>query len=207
MAFDDSFLSPRGLTDEIFDALARLYDDESDNDALREQVQKTIGERLERLSELSGSADSSAEILKEAIGSVTETEMSLKHFKDVTLDSAQTVERLRKCHEREQQYGDEHFQEDLDALEEVKKLVDQQNTQDNTKGSLQNLEQAVGATVEIVNDLTALSDYVTEHTEPGPGPLLNLEKAELLEMWKNLETEGTNARSKPPLNHDAVVCG
>lgn len=48
----------------------------------------------------------------------------------------------------------------------------------------------IGATVEIVNDLTALSDYVAEHTEPGPGPLLNLEKATLLEMWSNLGVEG-----------------
>ncbi|OTA07034.1 hypothetical protein A9Z42_0078390 [Trichoderma parareesei] len=225
MAFDNSFLSPRGLLvnnnsdfvchgpnfaklkeatqatenlpycdqmfdqHEVFDALARLYGDESNNDTLRYQVQQTIHDRLERLRALSDSADGSADILKEAIDSVTQTEMSLKRFKDVTLDSDQTVERLRKCHEREQQYAEEHFQDDMNALEAVKKLVDQQNTQDNTQDSLQNLQQAVGATVEIVNDLTALSDYVTEHTEPGPGPLLNLEKAALLEMWKNLETE------------------
>ncbi|ETS02061.1 hypothetical protein M419DRAFT_35303 [Trichoderma reesei RUT C-30] len=175
--------------DEIFDALARLYGDESNNDTLRYQVQQTIRDRLERLRALSDSADGSADILTEAIDSVTQTELSLKRFKDVTLDSDQTVERLRKCHEREQQYAEEHFQDDMNALEAVKKLVDQQNTQDNTQDSLQNLQQAVGATVEIVNDLTALSDYVAEHMEPGPGPLLNLEKAALLEMWKNLETE------------------
>jgi hypothetical protein len=51
---------------------------------------------------------------------VTQTELSLKRFKDVTLDSDQTVERLRKCHEREQQYAEEHFQDDMNALEAVK---------------------------------------------------------------------------------------
>ncbi|TFA99288.1 hypothetical protein CCMA1212_008958 [Trichoderma ghanense] len=130
---------------------------------------KPIRDRLERLKALCHSAEATANILKEAIDSVTETKMLLKRFEDVSLDSEGTVERLRKCHGREAQHGDEHFQEDLDALEE-------------------NLQQAVGATVEIVNDLTALSDYVAEHTEPGPGPplLLNLEEAALLKMWKNL---------------------
>ena len=61
----------------------------------------------------------------------------------------------------------------------------------------------IGATVEIVNDLTALSDYVDVHREPGPGPLLDLEKATLLEMWDTLGSEGTFVR--PVLNHDMVA--
>ncbi|KAL6881744.1 hypothetical protein HDV57DRAFT_517623 [Trichoderma longibrachiatum] len=168
---------------KIFDALARLYGNESDNDALRSQVQQTIRERLERLSSLSESADETANLLKGAIENVTGMQMLVKRIKDAQLGSQDTVERLRKCHEGERD-GDENFQDDLDALERLK------NMEDDTQGSLQNLQQAVGATVEIVNDLTALSDYVAEHTEPGPGPLLNLEKATLLEMWSNLGVEG-----------------
>ncbi|KAK1237730.1 hypothetical protein MKX07_003566 [Trichoderma sp. CBMAI-0711] len=174
---------------QIFDALARLYDDEANNETLRNQVQRTMRDRLDRLSIMGHSANATADILKGAIESVTGTQMLVKRIKDVQLDSSETVEQLRQCHEREGRYGEENFQQDLDALERLKKLIDGLNVQDDTQGSLENLQRAVGATVEIINDLTALSDYVAEHTEPGPGPLLNLEKAALLEMWKDLETE------------------
>ena len=35
-----------------------------------------------------------------------------------------------------------------------------------------------------------MGDYIAENTEPGPGPLLDLDEANLLEMWGNLGTEG-----------------
>lgn len=49
---------------------------------------------------------------------------------------------------------------------------------------------ALGAAYNIFNDLTALTEYITENTEPGPGPLLNLKENELLEMWSDLAVEG-----------------
>lgn len=49
-------------------------------------------------------------------------------------------------------------------------------------------------------DLVSLRKYVEENTEPGPNPILDLQKGKILEMWDGLETEG---KCKP----FASVCG
>ncbi|KAL7948625.1 hypothetical protein V8C42DRAFT_315021 [Trichoderma barbatum] len=175
--------------DDIFDALERLYGDESGNDSLREEVQATMKDRLDKLTYLSNLATEVASNLRDAIGNVTEAQILIKNV-GTDLQSPNIIERLRTCHEGD--YDSAEFDIDCNAVEIFKKLIDTQNMQDDSGASMENLQQAVGAAVDIWNDLTALSTYVAEHTEPGPGPLLNLQKNKLLEMWSDLATEVQN---------------
>ncbi|KAK5994344.1 hypothetical protein PT974_04818 [Cladobotryum mycophilum] len=172
--------------DEIFDALKRLYGDESGNDSLREEVQAKMKERIDKLKSLSNLATITTDNLREAIGNVNEAQIRVKII-DSELGSQSIIQRLRECHEGERNSDD--FDTDCSAVEILKGIIAKQNMQDDSGASLANLQLAVGAAFEIWNDLTALSDFVAEHTEPGPGPLLNLQKNKLLEMWSNLATE------------------
>ncbi|KAJ4864052.1 hypothetical protein T069G_00582 [Trichoderma breve] len=172
--------------DKIFDALERLYGHESDNDSLREEVQAKIKERIDKLTSLSDIATNVTHSLRDAIGNVTEAQILVKKI-GVDLSSQSTIERLRACHEGER--DSEDFDNDCNALGILQGIIDKQNMQDDSGGSMDNLQHAVGATVDIWNDLTALSTYVAEHTQPGPGPLLDLQKNKLLEMWSDLATE------------------
>lgn len=47
-----------------------------------------------------------------------------------------------------------------------------------------------GAIAEIDMDLISLRKYIEENTEPGPNPILNLQKGTILEMWEELDREG-----------------
>ncbi|KAL6834910.1 hypothetical protein V8C40DRAFT_233086 [Trichoderma camerunense] len=172
--------------DKIFDALERLYGHESDNDSLREEVQVKMRERIDKLASLSDIATDVTNNLRDAIGNVTEAQILVKKI-GADLSSQSTIERLRACHEGER--DSEDFDDDCNALGILQGIIDKQNMQDDSGGSMDNLQHAVGATVDIWNDLTALSTYVAEHTQPGPGPLLDLQKNKLLEMWSDLATE------------------
>ncbi|KAL7934088.1 hypothetical protein V8C35DRAFT_45756 [Trichoderma chlorosporum] len=172
--------------DEIFDALERLYGDESNNDSLRQEVQEKMKQRIEKLTSLSNLATTVTDNLKDAIGNVTEAQILVKKIGD-DLDDQSVIERLRKCHEGES--SSEDFDTDCNALDILKGIIETQNMQDDSGASMGNLQHAVGAAFDIWNDLTALSTYVSEHTEPGPGPLLHLQENKLLEMWSDLATE------------------
>jgi hypothetical protein len=95
-----------------------------------------------------------------------------------------------------------------DIINTKQEIIAKQNMQDDSSASLANLQLAVGkripcradnhnneeyvpgAAYDITNDLTALTEYIAENTEPGPGPLLRLEENQLLQMWSDLAVEG-----------------
>nr|WNZ75637.1 hypothetical protein [Trichoderma harzianum] len=183
--------------DTIFDALGRLYGHESDNDSLREEVQAKMKERIGELESLSDIATDVTNSLRDAIRKITEAQILAKIIGDELL-SQSIIEQLHECHEDER--DSEDFDIDCEALEILKfhgianeeieqGILDKQNMQDDSDGSMNNLQLAVGATVDIWNDLTALSTYVAEHTKPEPGLLLNQQKNKFLEMWSDLATE------------------
>ncbi|QYS94603.1 hypothetical protein H0G86_001932 [Trichoderma simmonsii] len=188
-----------GFGNKIFDALERLYGHESDNDSLREEVQAKMKERIDKLASLSDIATDVTNSLRDAIGNVTEAQILVKKI-GADLSSQDTIERLRACHEGERDLED--FDDDCNALGILQDIIDKQNMQDDSGGSMNNLQHAVGATVDIWNDLTALSTYVAEHTKPGPGPLLDLQKNKLLEMWSDLATEGMR---RPLLTRELLI--
>ncbi|KAL7954362.1 hypothetical protein V8C34DRAFT_317325 [Trichoderma compactum] len=154
----------QGDYDEIFDALERLYGDESGDDSLREEIQAKMKERIDKFTSLSNMATDVINSLRDGIRNVTEAQI---------LGESDS----------------EDFDIDWNALGILQDIIDKQNMQDDSGCSINNLQHAVGAAVDIWNDLTALSTYVAENTDPGPGPLLNLHKNKLLEMWSDLATE------------------
>lgn len=99
--------------DEIFDALERLYGDESNNDSLREEIQAKMKERTDKLTSLSNMATDVTNSLRDAIGNVTEAQILVKKI-GVDLSSPCIIERLRKCHEGES--DSEDFDIDCNAL-------------------------------------------------------------------------------------------
>ncbi|PNP49638.1 hypothetical protein THARTR1_09649 [Trichoderma harzianum] len=143
-------------------------------------------ERIDKLTSLSNMATEVTNTLRDAIGNVTEAQILVKKI-GADLSSQSIIERLRKCHEGER--NSEDFDTDCNAVGILQGIIEKQNMQDDSGGSMDNLEHAVGAATDIWNDLTALSTYVAENTEPGPGPLLNLHKNKLLEMWSDLASE------------------
>ncbi|KAF9253029.1 hypothetical protein DTO013E5_584 [Penicillium roqueforti] len=173
--------------DEIFNDLGRLYDDESDNESLRAEVQAKIKDRLDKVNGLSKQCTSTTDNLVAAIGNVTEGQKLVKQVGE-ELGRQDTIDRLRKCHEGDIN-GQEGFESDCRALDILNGIIANQNMQNDSSASLANLQLAVGAAYNIFNDLTALTEYITENTEPGPGPLLNLKENELLEMWSDLAVE------------------
>ncbi|KAK4075356.1 uncharacterized protein Triagg1_4477 [Trichoderma aggressivum f. europaeum] len=173
--------------DKIFDALERLYGHESDNNNLRDEVQAKMEERIDKLTTLSDIATDVTNNMRVAIGNVTEAQILVKRI-GADLSSQSIIERLRTCHEGGLD-SEEDFDSDCKALGILQGIIDKQNMKDDSGCSMENLQHAVGASVDIWNDLTALSTYVAEHTKPGPGPLLGLQKNKLLEMWSDLATE------------------
>ncbi|KAL6700748.1 hypothetical protein J3F84DRAFT_359116, partial [Trichoderma pleuroticola] len=99
--------------DEIFDALERLYGDESDNESLSEEVQAKMKERMDKLTSLSNMATEVTNILRDAIGNVTEAQILVKKI-GADLSSQSIIERLRKCHEGER--NSEDFDTDCNAV-------------------------------------------------------------------------------------------
>lgn len=99
--------------DKIFDALERLYGQESDNDSLREEVQTKMKERIDKLTSLSDIATDVTNGLRDAIGNVTEAQILVKKI-GADLSSRSTIERLRACHEGER--DSEDFDDDCNSL-------------------------------------------------------------------------------------------
>ncbi|KAJ5943524.1 hypothetical protein N7516_003692 [Penicillium verrucosum] len=173
--------------DEIFDGLKRLYGDESDNESLRAEIQEKIKQRLDVVNGMSGNAKDTSDNLVVAIRNINDAQEWAKKV-GVDLAKQTTVDRLRRCHEGESD-AQEEFESDVLALERLKGIIAKQNMQDDSSASLVDLQLAVGAAFDIAGDLAALTEYITNNTEPGPGPLLNLEQNELLEMWSDLAVE------------------
>ncbi|CDM30770.1 unnamed protein product [Penicillium roqueforti FM164] len=182
--------------DEIFNDLGRLYDDESDNESLRAEVQAKIKDRLDKVNGLSKQCTSTTDNLVAAIGNVTEGQKLVKQVGE-ELGRQDTIDRLRKCHEGDIN-GQEGFESDCRALDILNAMrFNRESSQTRTCKMTQvprwqtcsSLSYALGAAYNIFNDLTALTEYITENTEPGPGPLLNLKENELLEMWSDLAVE------------------
>lgn len=102
-------------TDEIFNDLGRLYDDESDNESLRAEVQAKIKDRLDKVNGLSKQCTSTTDNLVAAIGNVTEGQKLVKQVGE-ELGRQDTIDRLRKCHEGDIN-GQEGFESDCRALD------------------------------------------------------------------------------------------
>ncbi|KFZ23619.1 hypothetical protein V502_01902 [Pseudogymnoascus sp. VKM F-4520 (FW-2644)] len=217
MSFDQEFLTPRGLLihieagklkigyydvgavcdgilvlaaaapkdyDEIFADLARLYKDESDNEDLRRAVKAKIDARLTSIRNVSSSATATRKVLADATDEVYLAQGQLKEI-GAQLNSDQIYKRLLD------RFIPDFVQIALNvqAVNFTRGWISQLQLTDETRFALSELQKAVGAVAEIDMDLVSLRKYVEENTEPGPNPILDLQKGKILEMWDGLETE------------------
>ncbi|PHH90286.1 hypothetical protein CDD83_4087 [Cordyceps sp. RAO-2017] len=164
---------------EIFADLERLYKDESGNEELRRAVKAKIDARLAAIRDLSSSATSTRKVLADSTDEVYKEQSLLQDFGS-GLNSQEIYERLLK-----------RFMPDFTqiALNVAAGWIAQLKLTSETGSALEDLQKAVGAVAEIDMDLVSLRKYIEENTEPGPNPILELQKGNILEAWSDLETE------------------
>ncbi|KAI0521853.1 hypothetical protein F5B22DRAFT_643438 [Xylaria bambusicola] len=172
--------------DAIFDDLEKLFMD-PDNDSLRQQVDKTIGDRLTAIDALKAISGDATNLLRSSTTEIIEIQSKLTDLGNA-LGGSDIHDKLASRDPTE-----EDVQNDLAAVSilrtSFKDIIKGQNMQDQSGPSLNNLEILLGAVSAITGDLDGLRDSIKSSTQPGPGLLLNVEKAKVLELWATLQSE------------------
>ncbi|KAK5634674.1 hypothetical protein RRF57_010387 [Xylaria bambusicola] len=152
--------------DAIFDDLEKLFMD-PDNDSLRQQ---TISEDATNL-------------LRSSTTEIIEIQSKLTDLGNA-LGGSDIHDKLASRDPTE-----EDVQNDLAAVSILRDIIKGQNMQDQSGPSLSNLEILLGAVSAITGDLDGLRNSIKSSTHPGPGLLLDVEKAKVLELWATLQSE------------------
>ncbi|KID73998.1 uncharacterized protein G6M90_00g032600 [Metarhizium brunneum] len=169
---------------KLFDDLARLYKDESDNEALRKSVKEQIDARLAGINNVSTKATATRAILANSTDAVTLAQDQLKHV-GAQLNTEAIYRRLLEAFMPDMvKIAMNNF-----AINMMRAWIGQIQLTDGTAASLVELQKAVGAVAEIDMDLISLRKYVEENTSPGPSPILDLQKGNILEKWEDLDKE------------------
>ncbi|EFY92564.1 hypothetical protein MAC_01530 [Metarhizium acridum CQMa 102] len=170
--------------DKLFDDLARLYKDESDNEALRKSVKEQIDARLAGIHNVSTKATATRAVLANSTDAVKLAQDQLKQV-SAQLNTEAIYRRLLEAFMPDMvKIAMNNF-----AINMMRAWIGQIQLTDGTAASLNELQRAVGAVAEIDMDLVSLRKYVEENTTPGPGPILDLQKGNILEKWEDLDKE------------------
>jgi len=168
--------------DIIFDDLEKLFNDPG-NDSLRQQVEKTISDRLGNLDALKGVSEDAENLLRTSTSEITEIQSKLGVLSNA-LSSPDVEDMLA-----DRDPTPEDVQDDLAAVSILQDIIKNQNMQDQSGPSLNNLQILLGAVDALAGDLSGLRQSIQESTQPGPGLLLNVQKAKVLEQWDLLRAE------------------
>ncbi|EFY95153.1 hypothetical protein X797_010136 [Metarhizium robertsii] len=169
---------------KLFDDLARLYKDESDNEALRKSVKEQIDARLAGINNVSTKATATRAVLATSTDAVTLAQDQLKQV-GAQLNTEAIYRRLLEAFMPDMvKIAMNNF-----AINMMRAWIGQIQLTDGTAASLVELQKAVGAIAEIDMDLISLRKYVEENTTPGPSPILDLQKGNILEKWEDLDKE------------------
>ncbi|KJK81397.1 hypothetical protein H634G_02655 [Metarhizium anisopliae BRIP 53293] len=169
---------------KLFDDLARLYKDESDNEALRKSVKEQIDARLAGINNVSTKATATRAVLATSTDAVTLAQDQLKQV-GAQLNTEAIYRRLLEAFMPDMvKIAMNNF-----AINMMRAWIGQIQLTDGTAASLVELQKAVGAVAEIDMDLISLRKYVEENTTPGPSPILDLQKGNILEKWEDLDKE------------------
>ncbi|KHN97470.1 uncharacterized protein MAM_04485 [Metarhizium album ARSEF 1941] len=169
---------------KLFDDLARLYKDESDNEALRDSVKRQIDARLTGIRNVSTKATATRAVLANSTDAVQLAQEQLKQV-SAQLNTEAIYRRLLEAFMPDMvKIAMNNF-----AINMMRGWIGQIQLTEGTAASLTELQKAVGAVAEIDMDLIDLRKYVEENTSPGPGPILDLQKGNILEKWEDLDKE------------------
>ncbi|KID96016.1 hypothetical protein MAJ_08011, partial [Metarhizium majus ARSEF 297] len=169
---------------KLFDDLARLYKDESDNEALRKSVKEQIDARLAGINNVSTKATATRAVLANSTDAVTLAQDQLKQV-GAQLNTEAIYRRLLEAFMPDMvKIAMNNF-----AINMMRAWIGQIQLTDGTAASLVELQKAVGAVAEIDMDLISLRKYVEENTTPGPSPILDIQKGNILEKWGDLDRE------------------
>uniref|UniRef100_A0A1Y1N564 Uncharacterized protein n=1 Tax=Photinus pyralis TaxID=7054 RepID=A0A1Y1N564_PHOPY len=169
---------------KLFDDLARLYKDESDNEALRKSVKEQIDARLAGINNVSTKATATRAVLANSTDAVTLAQDQLKQV-GAQLNTEAIYRRLLEAFMPDMvKIAMNNF-----AINMMRAWIGQIQMTDGTAASLTELQKAVGAVAEVDMDLISLRKYVEENTTPGPSPILDIQKGNILEKWEDLDKE------------------
>ncbi|KAI1744550.1 hypothetical protein F4680DRAFT_227999 [Xylaria scruposa] len=175
--------SARNDYDIIFDGLAELYKD-PDNESLQQQIHQTIRDRVETLRIISDVAGGVKTDMTSSVQTIIENQAKLGEMAKPLQDTSTISELLKEAD------GDEEdYQQDMEAVQNLLKIMADQKMEDQSGPTLNDLEKLLGAAVAILSDISSLLEEFENDAHPGPGLVLNLEKNNLIEMWDNLVTE------------------
>ncbi|KAI0453829.1 hypothetical protein F5B21DRAFT_504922 [Xylaria acuta] len=168
--------------DVVFDDLEKLFND-SDNDSLRQQVDKTINDRLYTIDIVKDVAEEVVNILRSSTSDIIELQSKLGDLGNAL--SSPDIEGMLA----DRDPTEEDVQNDLAALTVLQGIIKNQNMQDQSGPSLNNLEVLLGAVDGLTSDLSGLRQSIQDSAQPGPGLLLDVEEAKVLEQWDLLRAE------------------
>ncbi|KAI1661149.1 hypothetical protein F4813DRAFT_385685 [Daldinia decipiens] len=149
------------VKDIIFDGLTELYK-HPDNESLHQQIGQTIKDRV-------------------SVQAIIEHQARLGEMAKPIQDSSTISELLR-----ESDGDDMDYQQDMEAVQNLLKIIADQKMEDQSSPTLSELEKLLGATAAILSDMTSPREEFEEAARPGPDLVLNLEKENLIEMWDYL---------------------
>ncbi|KAI1632214.1 hypothetical protein F4809DRAFT_656737 [Biscogniauxia mediterranea] len=124
--------------DIIFDGLADLYKD-PDNESLHRQIDQTIKHRVEALRKISNVAASVKTGMTNAVKTIIENQAKLGDVARPLHDSSTISELLR-----ESDRDDEDYQQDMEALQSLLKIMANQKMEDQSGPTLGDLEKLLG---------------------------------------------------------------
>ncbi|KAG5982020.1 hypothetical protein E4U55_002410 [Claviceps digitariae] len=176
--------------DEIFDGLKRLYKDEADNTQLRNAIRTKINARLDEIREASSSAESTRIVMAAATDAIDLAQRKLRE-----LSNKMKWQQLREQIQTLFWPDFARMSANIMAMNLMNAWLSQIDLTSDTNSAMEDLQRAVGAFAEIDMDLVFLRDYVEEDTSPGIGPILDLQKGNILEMWEELEKEAKEFKS------------
>ncbi|QPH19790.1 hypothetical protein C2857_005084 [Epichloe festucae Fl1] len=178
--------------DEIFDGLARLYKDEAHNVELRNAIKAKIDARLADIRAASSSGTANRNALADFTDAIDLAQGQLQYFSQ-HLNWAEVYSRIvQKFLSSWIGEGQNVWSEialNITAFSLIRAWISQLELTGGTASSLRELQEAVGGIAEIDGDLISLRKYIEENTEPGPNPILNLQKGNIVEMWEELDRE------------------
>ncbi|KAE8336252.1 hypothetical protein BDV24DRAFT_168394 [Aspergillus arachidicola] len=168
--------------DKIFTDLEALRKD-PDNETLRKKVLQEVNDRHSEVKALRDQATIWSRDLHSYSMDAGDCEAAVRDLVAPFQGSA-LRDRLIKDD------AQDNLQDDLDALGNVKSLLDGFSMVDDMGVSLEEVQKMSGSATLIEDDIQNLVDYLDKHVDPDDNPLGGLVERNLLKRWATLQEHG-----------------
>ncbi|KJK67990.1 hypothetical protein P875_00108733 [Aspergillus parasiticus SU-1] len=168
--------------DKIFTDLEALRKD-PDNGTLREKVLQEVNDRHSEVKSLRDQATIWSRDLHSYTMDAGDCETAVR---DLAAPFQSSALRDRLIEDD----APDNLQDDLDALGNVKSLLDGFSMVDDMGASLEEVQKMSGSATLIEDDIQNLVDYLDKHVDPDDNPLGGLVERNLLKRWATLQEHG-----------------